>query len=365
MRPLLRTGWGHNSRAPSAEINAQVVRFRAFGYDSVVTVETTPKIAFRTHIASYVSIIILCVALGLSWLSLHELALPNVIAAQETGMSDFEARCHAAGVVKCVGFDSEDEIGPFVSKDSNGIVRAALDNNIKASGQGSLRFEIPSHSGQNSSGAWTSSLGASFGQGQAFYVQYRQRFSTDLLKSKYAGGAGWKQSIFHMAGKTCGSVELTTVNAYYRGFPVMYTDCGSRDFTVNLGNSDFLLEHGDSSATSYNCHYQHPTPADCAFYKPNQWMTFYYEVKIGNWGKPNSSVRAWVGYEGRTLKQFVNGVNYQINFNSGSGDVFDSVSLLPYNTGKSGSEENRIAYTWYDELIVSKSPISPPHITGK
>ena len=340
-------------------------RFCAFGYDSVVILDATHKTALRTCIASGICITVLCIVLDLSWRGLRQSVLPNVLAAQETGMSDFEARCHAAGVVKCVGFDSEDEIAPFITKDSNGVVRAALDNNIKASGQGSLRFEIPSHSGQNSSGAWTSSLGASFGQGQTFYVQYRQRFSPDLLKSKYAGGEGWKQSIFHMAGKTCASVELTTVNAYYRGFPVMYTDCGSRDFTVNLGNSDFLLEHGDSSANSYNCHYQHPTPADCAFYKPNQWMTFYYEVKIGNWGKPDSSVRAWVGYEGRTLKQFVNGVNYKINFNSGSRDVFDSVSLLPYNTGKSGNEENRIAYTWYDELIVSKSPILPPRIITK
>lgn len=353
-----------------------------------MTSDTTHNTARRTFIVSNFFIAILCIALALSFwgrlgllrgfphpfltrvcdfmsLGPHQLVVPTLLAAQETSVSDFEARCHAAGVIKCVGFDSEDEIAPFVSKDSDGVVRAALDNSVKASGQGSLRFEVPSHSGQNSSGAWTSSLGASFGQGQTFYVQYRQRFSAELLKSKYEGGEGWKQSIFHMAGKTCASIELTTVDAYYRGFPVMYTDCGSRDFAVDLGNGDFLLEHGDSSANSYNCHYQNRTPANCAFYKPNQWMTFYYEVGIGNWGKPNSSIKAWVGYEGRPLKQFVNGVDYKLNFNSGPSDVFDSISLLPYNTGKSRAEENRPAYTWYDELIVSKSPISPPRTIAK
>lgn len=291
-------------------------------------------------------------------------APPNLLAAEQAASdADFEKRCHAAGVVKCVGFDSPDEITPFLTKDSGGVIRGVLDPDVKASGHGSLRFEIPSRSGQNSSGSWTSGMGAAFGEGQTFYVQYRQRFTPEFLKTKYEGGAGWKQSIFHMDGKTCASIEITTVNGFYRGFPIVYTDCGSRDFSVALPNSDFLLEQGDSASSGYNCHYQNRS--NCAFYKPNEWMTFYYEVKIGNWGQSNSSVKAWVGYEGQPLKQFVNGVNYKLNSNSGPSDVFDSISLLPYNTGKSQGKEYPATYTWYDELIVSRNPIPPPSIPAK
>ena len=277
--------------------------------------------------------------------------------------SDFNARCHAAGVVKCVGFDSASEIDPFVMKDSQGVVRATLDSTVKASGGGSLRFEIPPRSGQNSSGAWTARLGGSFGAGKTFYVQYRQRFSPEFLKERYAGGEGWKQSIFHMGSKTCGDLELTTVNAYYRGFPIMYTACGSRDFKTDLRNGDFLLEQSDPSSGGYNCHYQKPSPGSCAFYKADEWMTFYYQVSVGIWGQPNSTIKAWVGYERQPLKQFVSATKYRLDFNDGPFDAFDSISLLPYNTGKSSAQDYPVAYTWYDELVVSTKPIAAPALS--
>ena len=89
-------------------------------------------------------------------------------------------------------------------------------------------------------------------------------------------------------------------------------------------------------------------------------MTFYYEIKVGSWGKPNSSIKAWVAYEGEPLKQFENGTNYQLDFNSSPSDAFNAISLTPYNTGKSPAQDHPVAYTWYDELIVSRRPIPAP-----
>jgi hypothetical protein len=136
----------------------------------------------------------------------------------------------------------------------------------------------------------------------------------------------------------------------------MYTDCGSRGFEVDLGNGDYLLQQGD-----YNCHYQDQNPTDCSYYRANQWMTFYYEVKIGNWGQANSSIKAWVAYEGGPLKQFINVVNYRLDFNDSSSDVYNTVTLLPYNTAKPSNVNHPTAYIWYDELIVSKQPIPAPN----
>jgi hypothetical protein len=286
----------------------------------------------------------------------QEVAVPGASAEDETGPDlDFDRRCHSPGVVKCAGFDSPKEIAPSVYNDSRGQLRALIDTDVKSSGRGSLRFEIPSHSGQNSSGGWTSGLGAAFGQGQTFYVQYRQRFSPEFLKTKYQDAEGWKQSIFHMGTSTCAAMEITTVNSYHRGYPQMYTNCGGRSFDVDLHNYDFLYETGD-----YNCHRSNPNPHDCAFYKANQWMTFYYEIKIGGWGKPDSTIKAWVGYEGEPLKQFENGLNYQLDFNSSPSDGFNAITLTPYNTGKSPAQDHPTAYTWYDELIVSRQPIPAP-----
>jgi hypothetical protein len=290
----------------------------------------------------------------------HEIPVSGISADEPTGQdADFDRRCHSPGVVKCVGFDSPREIAPGLYNDSQGKLRALVDTDVKASGHGSLRFEIPSHSGQNSSGGWTAGLGASFGQGQGFYVQYRQRFSAEFLKTKYQDAEGWKQSIFHMGTSTCAAIEITTVDSYHRGYPQMYTNCGGRSFDVDLHNNDFLYETGD-----YNCHRLNPNPHDCAMYKANQWMTFYYEIKVGSWGKPDSSIKAWVGYEGEPLRQFENGVNYQLDFNSGPSDTFNAITLTPYNTGKSPAQDHPTAYTWYDELIVSRQPIPAPGQSG-
>jgi hypothetical protein len=271
---------------------------------------------------------------------------------------DFQNRCRGPGVLKCIGFDSESDIKPFTAPDGNGVMQAAYDGRVMASGSGSLRFEIPSRAGQNTSGTWTSGLGAGFGPGQTFYVQFRERFSPEIVKPNSQGN-GWKQVIFHMGHKTCGAIELTTQNTYNRGYPQMYTDCGSRSFDVDLGNGDFLYEKGD-----YNCHRWKPSPATCAFYRANEWMTFYYEVKIGRWGQPESTIKAWVAYDGKPFKQFADAEHYRLDFDSGPSDVYDTITFTPYNTGRSPGVNYPPAQVWYDELIVSSQPIAAPGATA-
>jgi chitodextrinase len=279
----------------------------------------------------------------------------NAVAA-----NTFQQRCAAAGVIKCVGFDALTDITPFISADGNGVIQASLDTTISASGGGSLKFVIPATSGQNSSGSWSDRLGGSFGPGTTFFVQYRQRFSPEFVNTNYNGN-GWKQSIFHMAGSTCASIELTTQNTWQHGFPEMYTDCGARGFEVPLnGGTDTLLEQGDTSTTGYNCHYINQVAPFCAFYQPNTWMTFYYEVVLGSWGTPTSTIKAWVAYEGGPMQEFINMQGYTLNFNNSASDVYNSITLLPYNTNKPASQVNPVAYTWYDELIVSTQPIPAP-----
>ena len=117
----------------------------------------------------------------------------SVIAPhKETGpaLQDFGVRCQSPGVLVCEGFDSPAEFaaakwpaaGLYPAWD--GALRGTMDTTIKASGTGSLRFEIPSHSAANAAGSWQQPFEHNFGEGSTFYVQFRQRFSKEMLTNK-------------------------------------------------------------------------------------------------------------------------------------------------------------------------------------
>jgi hypothetical protein len=275
------------------------------------------------------------------------------------GLQDFATRCKAAGVVVCEGFDSEADFAParwpavglYPAWDS--VLRGSMDTSIKASGKASLRFEIPSHSADNASGYWRQRIGRSFAEGSTFYVQFRQRFSPEMLKNKW-GDTTWKQVIFHNSAATCSDVELTTGQYYHAGFPIMYTDCGSRGLYTNGGNPPTKLEQGD-----FNCWYGQYNEKDCFHYPADQWVTFYYQISIGHWAKPDSTIRAWVALDGQPYKQWINMTGFVLN-NSHPGADYDTVTLLAYMTYKNEKIEEPVAFTWYDDLIVSTKPIAAP-----
>lgn len=278
--------------------------------------------------------------------------------AQGSNIPTFAELCNAPGVIKCVGFDNASEIDPWVVPASQDIVRARLDTTVRASGGGSLRFEIPGLTGSNNSGSWMAPMGQGFGQYEKFYVMFKQRFSPVMLDSTIKWGAGWKQVIFHKRGSSCGAVELTTQNLYKRNFPQMYTSCGARQLEIR-DSQGIKLEQGD-----YNCYYGQYNSEDCAFYAADQWMVFYWEVEIGQWRTNTSKIRAFVAYEGQPLKQYIDVPNFELSYNDSEDDTYSTVQITPYSTDKVSTEDHPTAYTWYDELIVSTQPIAYPRAAG-
>jgi hypothetical protein len=265
----------------------------------------------------------------------------------------FEARCAEPAVLKCVGFDAAAEVDPFIypiygTTEKRGHV--VMD--VKASGAGSLRFEIPSNSGSDTSGSYwqnfSDDLSVQFGEGQEFFVQWRQRFSPEFLRTNYRAGGGWKQAIVGegdrpgMTVYSCTQLEIVTQNTYQRGFPQMYHSCGGKD-----GQYEGL---DNVRAVSY---------------RPNQWMTFQIQVKIGHWYRNDrryrrdSTVRLWVAEEGQSSRLAVDGANYDLANNEAAAR-YGKVWLLPYHSGKDPSQRHPTAYTWYDELVISRSRIADP-----
>jgi hypothetical protein len=273
--------------------------------------------------------------------------------------ANFETRCQAAGVLVCEGFDSLDKYsaakwpGTGLYPAGDGTLRGTLDTRVKASGNGSLRFEIPTHSPANAAGYWRQMIGRDFGSGTTYYVQFRQRFSKEMLKNKW-GDTTWKQVLFHNASGTCSDLEIATVQYYQAGFPMMYTACGARMIATNAGQPPYLLEQGD-----YNCWYGHYDAKSCFMYPAEQWMTFYYQVSVGHWSKPDSTINAWVALDGQPYRQWIKIKDFTLE-NDHPGHDYDTVTLLPYMTNKSMTIDHPTAYTWYDELIVSSEPIALP-----
>jgi hypothetical protein len=291
-------------------------------------------------------------------------------------------------VVKCVGFDdlsSINELRGGVSGVTTGVARPVLDNTTKASGGASLRFAVPSNSGPNSSGSYftnfSDDLSVRFGGQSEFYIQWRQRFSRELLNTRYQGGHGWKQLIVGSgdrpgtAAGSCTALEIV-VNSYLQnGFPTIYNSCtGSTSHGPYDGfyepiesGSNFRLQN--ARPAPYCLYSQRrtsffPPAGNCFGYVADEWMTFQLGVKIGpRVGDEftNSRVMLWMARQSRPSELVIDWGPYNLSAGEPREDQrFGKVWLLPYHTGKAASQAHPVAYTWYDELIISRSRIPDP-----
>lgn len=303
----------------------------------------------------------------------QSVVLLSVLGCASTGQrgqgADFMTRCHAPGVIRCVGFDSPADTDSHIFPPwGQTHKRAMVVSDMKASGTGSLRFDIPSNSAADTSGSFwlnfSDDLSRQFGEGSEFYVQWRQRFSSDFLNTAYAGGGGWKQIVIGEGDRpgvtaySCTQLEIVVVNSYHLGYPEMYHSCGGKD-----GQYEGLYRKSGAA------------------YHPNEWMTFQIHIKIGTWYKndgnyhQDSTVQLWVAREGYPSELVVDlspepatmfgvkipgtGTGYDLA-NNDPAAKYGKLWLLPYNTHKDPSVAYPPAYTWYDELIISSVKVMDP-----
>src|SRR5919112_922313 len=92
-------------------------------------------------------------------------------------------------------------------------------------------------------------------------------------------------------------------------------------------------------------------------------MTFQIRVKTGpRVGNEfvNSYVDLWVAREGQPSEHVVRWGPY--NLSASPGEKYGKVWLSPYQTSKSSAQVHPVAYTWYDELIISRTKIADPGV---
>ena len=274
--------------------------------------------------------------------------------------------------------------GIFAPSGTSDYTRATRDTSVKASGDSSLKFTIPSNSGSDSSGSYftnfSSDLSVQFGENSEFFIQWRQRFSPEFVATKFAGGGGWKQVIIGTGDRpgkwetSCTALETVVQNNLHRGFPQMYNSCeGSAShgpynpFEQPFGAYDFKLQNGRPSPyclySQSGSSYFAPT-GNCFGYVANEWLTFQVRIKTGpRQGNEfvNSYVTLWIAREGLSSELVIDWGPYNLSAGQpGENQRFGKVWLLPYNTGKSSAVSNPTAYTWYDELVISRNKIADP-----
>jgi len=268
---------------------------------------------------------------------------------------------------------------------------------------------------------FSNDLSVQFGENSTFYVQWRQRFSPEFINTVYLGNGGgpaggWKQAIIgtgdqlwcdggtnvnapcttaadcpggscaacesvggdpRACATSCSALEVPTQNTNQRKLPQMYNSCtgstshGPYDpFNENFGAYDFKLQNarpspyclysqGQTNPPSY-----FPPNGACFGYSPNEWMTFQVQIQTGpraNDEFTNSYVRLWVSRDGQASEAVLNWGPYNLTAGPPARNYkFGKVHLLPYHTEKSATQSHPTAYTWYDELIISRNKIADP-----
>jgi hypothetical protein len=117
---------------------------------------------------------------------------------------------------------------------------------------------VPAQAGADTSGAYftnfSSDLATQFDGASQFYIQWRQRFSPEMLANKWAGGGGFKSLIVTTGDQpgrvfsSCEAIGIVQTNYYQNGFPTLYDSCtGSAshgpydNFFENVGSPHRLL----------------------------------------------------------------------------------------------------------------------------
>lgn len=328
---------------------------------------------------------------------------------------DFATRCHAPGVVRCVTFDSPQEAGingkwgdnQGTSPNKYGDA-PTIDTKISADGAGSLRIHIPALVGAKEGGDyWTNfspNLETQFGGGDEFWIQWRQRFSSNWFHAGNPGpgfklvdvstgdkpgcsSRGDRRSVDANppgpCGNSCTALETVVVTKWYHGFPTMYQACRS---SASHGPYDPFqtgwaagggprFENGRGAPyclwSQIKARKQFPPTGNCFPYKTGQWMTFELHFKLGPREAPvpgatqlvfkDSHIDLWGGYEGKAMERIFDWGPYDINAGTAAQDQkFGKIWLMTFNTHRNPRLKYPVRDTWYDDLIISRTPIAPP-----
>jgi len=332
------------------------------------------------------------------------------------GGSDFATRCAAAGVVKCVGFDSNTDLGVtgtsayganFGNLNTSGGTCPtgcpAIDTTVAASGAGSLKFIQAALSNSGGAGQWFTNFSADlqtqYGSGQDFYVGFRWRANCDFVWSNCPtntlprnyeadGGGGWKMGLVSAGdpangsctqGNTttckssCTEMEVVPQNTFHRGIIQGYHRCPSEGATINFEEQFNGTDFKYQNAIAGFCPRTEiidtvpPNFTHCFPFRADEWIYILIHITIGTWngsdGYPNSRVEFWAARDGQAKVKIQDYTLTLFNYSASESIKYGKVWLTPYNSGRTGTVSSAVGTIWYDELIITTVEPADPAAT--
>ncbi len=274
-----------------------------------------------------------------------------------------------------------------------------VDDEVKTSGSGALKFTVPTRSGAGDAGYcqinFTPDNSVQFGEGDTFFVQFRVRLSCTLLftdcdpasqgykkerrvRATGKGGTSFKVSIINAGDhpnlqypvNSCTEQHLVLIQGL-KGIVAGYHSCGWYDghyMKIGEVRGSGLWDRQPKKASDPGgpCLIGKESGAsgDCVLWPADEWVTITQQVTIGKWvtdiNDParSSNVRIWMQRQGGKP---VLVIDYDRNLRAPEKPFmkYGKIWLLPYMTNKDPLEGHPQAYMWFDELIVSRTPIAP------
>ena len=317
-------------------------------------------------------------------------------SAQAPSDTQWTERIDHSAVFMSVRFDTQAEFdrGVFPNAYSSRVV---YDTGVRSSGNGSVRFEIPSGGGA-ANPAWRRNFAddyasrIQFGEYDEFYFSCRTRLSAGFVAETFGGtGDGWKQIMLNQADLSqvnfeqgsevgsCTPLEVVVQNQYLDGIPKIYTNCGDFQYYYEcIGQDCFPQPAMGSLDLSFNCH-THPTEdlSQCFPYVDSEWLTCLIKLTLGPLGSMtdrytgtpetgfiNSRVEMWWARDGQAYQKTHDA--YDTVFRRGGGatqttdeEEYGKFWLTPFNDLASGTHQTH--YMWFDELLASRSNIHAPN----
>lgn len=284
------------------------------------------------------------------------------------------------------------DIGFFINAGASNPTPAVIDSAVKASGNDSVKFTIPSLSGAGSSGQlffnFSDDRLTQFGEGETFYVQGMFKYDRYLFEHTFAltsGQGGWKQWIIGTGdpptcttgsqGTCVGShseLEIVLQNTNQYGFPQVYYDNSgtSTPWAVPFGESSFKLQtavdHGAGANNVRYCLYDTDF-AGCIKYSQGlaspgdqvtRWATITQKVTVGTLvGNVYEDCHGemWLSWTGETAVKLFD-YTWDQPF-TGAVQKYGKVFVLPYHTNKDATEVHDETYMWAQNFIVATEAI--------
>ncbi len=351
----------------------------------------------------------------------------GVSVTVSNGGSDFATRCKGAlfcngfdttadlggdGWGNARGYGPSDSIHLTCAPNPN--LCPTIDTTTKVSGAGALKFTIPPGSSGAAAGSYwanpAADLSIRFGAGQTYYVQFRQRVTASYFPSILVdnGKIHWVSATPDLPGCTpstlasgncfasCSENEFVNQNYYgvaSEALPRWYFGCpGNNTYQPiePVTPGQYKLQN---ARTGVGCTYDNvnagnifPPKGNCFPYYPDQWVTYSYKIALGSLGTgavggrcydasnpgsitPNlqncyygSQIQARMGLDGQPLEEVLNWTGPVIAKDQTNPTElkYGKVWFSPY-TGVATIPSG--AAMWFDELIISTSPIADPSAT--